>query len=192
MHNIKSLNTNYVKCFLKNWNNLTEKEESLLTKRKNLLNSNFKFTRTTIEKLRKINNCIEKLEERVKSPSDFIFNQLIDWRKQKIIDSYGVDVIVQCFNTDYYVQWHKDFEGNPFYHFLSLMDSMNRIKNHDAFCETNFNSFQLKQEHPLTNEKHCHSFNHLYTNTYLAWEDILRIEEISVIVVAQNEFTAQI
>lgn len=189
MQTIKKLNEVFVQCFLKNWQNLTAKEESLVAKRKELLNRQFEFTDKAIQKLRRVNHVLHQQEERVKQHSNFLFCAQQKWLEQKSIDAYEVDVMLQCFNENYYMRWHEDFEENPFYSCVTLMHVRNID---DVFYSANFNEFFLCIDHPLANDFHCFTFNHLYNNTYLAWEDILRIEKISMVMVAQNEFWGEV
>lgn len=185
MQTIKKLNKVFTQCFLKNWQDLTPKEELLAAKRKELLNSQFEFTDEAIKKLRRINHLFQQQEKRVKQHSNSLFCVQQKWLEQKSIDAYEVDVLLQCFNENYYMQWHGDFEENPFYSCVTLMHVRNTD---DVFYTNNFNEFSLCIDHPLANDFHCFTFYHLYNNTYLAWEDILRIEKNSMVMVVQNEF----
>jgi hypothetical protein len=57
----------------------------------------------------------------------------------------------------------------------------------EEWRKENHNAYQ-HDEHPLKNQHHCYLFHHIYDHTYLAWEDIIRIEQIwiDVILSVQN------
>jgi hypothetical protein len=177
---------NFIQCFLKGWENLTREEDELAFKRQHKLNQKFIFTDEAILKLRKINETLHEQAFRIRKQLKIIYafqeKLLID----EVIDDYEVDVEMQCWNNRYYRRWNEEFYGNPFYtdYILTLFNE----DEPDIFFTDNWNEYQYRPEHPLSKEFHCYFFHHLYDHTYLAWEDILRIEEIWIEVYATNQF----
>jgi len=177
---------NFIKCFLKEWKNLTNEECQLAAKRQHTLNEKFIFTNEAILKLREINETLQEQAFRIRKQVEIIYAFQQKLLKDKTIDDYEIEVEMQCWNNKYYRRWNEEFYGNPFYsdYILHLFDE--KIDN--IFFTDNWNEYQYCTDHPLAKEFHCYFFHHLYDHTYLAWKDILRIEEIWIEVYARNQF----
>lgn len=177
---------NFIQCFLKDWKGLTKEERYKASKRKRALNDKFVFTEEVMGKLRKINETLQEQTIRVRKQAEIIFTFQEKLLKEKAIDDYEVEVEVQCWNNRYYRRWDEEFYGNPFYtdYYFLLFDP----DTDEIFFTDNWNEFQGRTEHPLCKEFHCYLFHNLYDHTYLAWEDILRIEEIWIEIKPWNQF----
>ena len=79
---------------------------------------------------------------------------------------------------------HEDFEGNPFYKDYNL-HIFGKEKSDQHFTD-NWNEFENDPNHPLSKEYHCYLFHHLTDHTAIAWEDILRIDEIWIALTVRN------
>ncbi len=92
---------------------------------------------------------------------------------------------------------HERVDNTPFYedtwgiHYVNkTTKNVKELKFREDWRKQNHNEFQHKV-HPLKNQQHCYLFHHIYAHTLLAWEDIIRIEKISIDVVlsVQNNTT---
>ena len=186
MESIEQLNSAFVKGFLKDWKNLTKEESEAIFNRKFVLNKDFQFTEEVIRRLRFINDMLRKEELRILEKTQKIWAIQEALLKELVIDDYEVDTEINCWGGTYYISLHEDFEGNPFYknHTLHVFW---KEKSELHFTE-NWNDFENQPNHPLAREYHCYLFHHLYDHTQLAWEDILRIDEIWVEITIRNQF----
>lgn len=182
---LKQMENAFVQAFLKNWQGLKKEETLALQIRKQELDTAFVFTGETIKNIRRVNELLMAHQDKVKMQAANIFALLEKLVVKEAIDSYEVDVILQCYNDSYYAQWHNEFVGEPFYQRTLNIHCRNTT---EMFYDANWNEFILEQAHPLQYDVHCYSFRNLYYESPLAWEDILRIDYVCVNVVVQNRF----
>ena len=106
--------------------------------------------------------------------------------KEQVIDEYEMDTEVHCWSGTYYKAWHEGFEGNPFYKGYNL--HIFGKENSKLHFTENWNEFENKPIHPLAKEYHCYLFHHLTDHTSLAWEGVLRIDDIWIEFTVRNQF----
>ena len=175
----------FVECFLKDWKNLDYRETDLILKRQRHLNQKFIFFEEHVLKLRKLNNKLAFLEDRAKTHHFNLIENQEKLVKDMVIDDYEVQCKISLWNENYYTSIHPDFEGNPFYADSSLFFLP---ENDPLIPDGNWNTFSCEHGHLLKNEHFCHTFHHVYDHLYLAWEDILRIDDVWIGVVVNNQF----
>lgn len=186
MKNIDQLDNAFVKGFLKDWRNLSKIESESIFNRRYTLNKNFRFTQPIIQRLREINDLLRREELRIKEQSLKICAMQETMVKEQVIDDYEMDTEVHCWSGTHYKAWHEDFEGNPFYKHYNL--HIFGIENSELHFTENWNEFENKPTHPLAKEYHCYLFHHLTDHTALAWEDVLRIDDIWVEIKIRNQY----
>lgn len=99
------------------------------------------------------------------------------------INDYEISFNVELF-ADNKFQHIEEMIGNPFYQFKPFMGFFKKQKSNNNTSEAewllneNLNMFQRIANHPLKNQHHSYLLHHLYDHTFLAWQDIVDIEEI--------------
>lgn len=179
-------NQTFIQCFLKSWIKLTKEERVVVAERRKMLNSKFVFTEDAILRLRRINDILQEQAIRIRKQAIFIHALQEKQLKEKVIEDSEVEIELHCWNNRYYVRWDREFYGNPFYsdYALTLFDTAMEAQ----FFTENWNEYINQPDHPLSKEFYCYLFHHLSDHTYLAWDDILRIDEIWIEIKAWNQF----
>jgi hypothetical protein len=181
------LNQNFIDCFLKDWKNITEEQHEMLRERCYFLNKKFTFTEKRIQKLQAISDMLKAEELRIKPHAERIYKVQEQYIAEKLIDDYEVEVIIECWNDNYYRKLSQDFYGNPFFTDTTLLLF---CKNLDTtFYEDNWNEFQGPK---LKDQFHCYTLHHLYDHTILSWFDILKIDSVWIELRVWNQFFSEL
>jgi hypothetical protein len=184
------LNQNFVKCFLKDWKNLTDEEGDMLGERAQIISKQFTFTKKRLIKLQRLSDMLKAEEIRIKPHAERIYSLQDSYVAEKIIDDYEVEIIIECWNNNYYRKLNEAFYGNPFFRSTTLSTFH---KNQDImFYEDNWNEFQFMDGHPLKDQFHCYTFHHLYDHTVLTWFDILNIDSVWIELRVWNQFFSEL
>lgn len=161
---------------------------SPLYDRRNLLNAQLEITEEVIFKLRKVNAVLWAEEQRVRKHIPDYCLMMEQWVADKVIDDYELDVELQCYNDDYYLKLHQEFEGNPFW--KEPLNCFGKWMDNDPVYLENWN--HIHRHHPLANEFYCYSFHCLLEHTPLALEDMMRIDSICIEVKILHQFNADV
>jgi hypothetical protein len=175
---------------------------NLLRDRQIRLNKEFPFTPEQVSRIKQINSRLDqKYRAAIKQAQTlcaFAQNQI---KTDPFVSDYEIDFSIDIYASDKYSHI-PEMEGIPIYsghptmgftkhdfeHSKSNPGNINEGGSLQWFLEENHNEFRFRSEHPLKHQHHCWLLHELYDHTYLAWVDILDMEEIwvDVGVVTQN------
>lgn len=177
-----------------NNNQLTTEEHKsylqVLRKRKQILNSTFTFSPEAVAKIERINTWLDKKYRSVIQQTDMLcaFAQ-VQIQKNAFINDYETDFTLEVYSPNKYSHL-AEMDGIPVYSGRPLLNPNKQEatdKDHESttkrettlwLVEENHNEFSNNAYHPLRLQKHGWLLHELYDHTYLAWQDILDIEEI--------------
>jgi len=159
-----------------------------LYKRRNAMDKKFKFTRRNMIRLNQINQMLRAKEKKAyQLASQYETTILKNMNTNKFISDYEIDFEIALFSDKKYKNV-EDMVGNPFYtdkYALHFFKKDSLVQSEVEHCEkwrlSNHN--YMGETHPLYGQKHCSLFHHLYDHTYLAWQDIIEVEEIWIEVI---------
>lgn len=179
----------FSKIIQKKSQDITIEEQMALSERNKYVNAVFEFTPTVCEKLLLLNEKLLEQEKRIFGFYNIIQKQCKEWVYSKSIDDYEIEIIIECWNDNYYKKFDPsiDIDGIPFFetrcNFIGVQEAV-------TYTELDFNDrIQLKAIMPKM--KHCYSFHHLYDHTDLTWFDLCNIDSVWVeIRVTYQHFTA--
>lgn len=133
----------------------------------------FEFSAENCAALEHLNHKLLQEEKRIFVLYRSLEKQCLEWKEHNLIDEYKMEIQLECWNKNYYVQFDSDLEGNPF--FRTSYDFMPFQKN-IIYKEQDF--YELSAAPLLPKSKHCYSFHHLYDHTYLTFYDLCHIDEV--------------
>ena len=163
--------------------------KSQLYKRRNAMDKKFKFTKRNLLRLKQINKMLRAKEQKAyQLARQYETTVLKDMNTNKFISDYEIDFEIALFSDKKYKNV-EDMVGNPFYtdkYALHIFKKDSQTPKEAGeyekwLFESNHNDMGEKQ--PLYGQKHCALFHHLYDHTYLAWQDIIEVEEIWIEVI---------
>ena len=159
-----------------------------LYKRRNSMYKHFKFTKRNITRLNQINKMLREKERKAfQLARQYETTVLKQMNTNKFISDYEIDFEIALFSDKKYKNI-EDMLGNPFYtdkyalHFFKKDSIVQSDKEETEKCRLS-NHNDLGEKHPLYGQNHCALFHHLYDHTYLAWKDIIEVEEIWIEVI---------
>lgn len=182
----------FIDCCNKDWRNISKQEDIILAKRERELNKKFVFSAEVIEKIKKLNTLLHNKQKLIRENSKHILILQEELLAKGLIDDYNIDTELQLYNDDYYIKWNEEtFDGNPFYtdYTLHLFEHLDKD---EIFFADNWNEFISIKNHPLRNEHFCYLFKHISNSHYLAWEDILRIDDIWIDIKIDYQYSLKI
>lgn len=170
--------------------------------RKPVINKKFKFTQKNVQRLDYLNKFfLQKENEAYKQAAELEEYALSKLKvRGTFVQDYEIEFHIALYTESKYFdeeELHERVDNTPFYedtwgiHYVNkTTKNVKELKFREDWRKQNHNEFQHKV-HPLKNQQHCYLFHHIYAHTLLAWEDIIRIEEISIDVVlsVQNNTT---
>jgi hypothetical protein len=170
------------------------------------LNKEFPFTPEQVGQIDKINTWLDqKYRAAIKQAQtlcDFAQKQV---ETDPFVSDYEIDFSIDIYASDKYSQI-PEMEGIPIYsghptmgftkhdfeHGKSNHGNINEGGSLQWFLKENHNEFRFRSEHPLKHQHHCWLLHEIYDHTYLAWTDILDMEEIWVDVVLVTQSCGEI
>lgn len=165
-----------------------------LNVRKAKLTKAFEFTPENIKQLNIINKMFDLKSKQAYEQAQKIEAHILKEMQSEnsFISDYEIDFEVLLFAEKKFTAL-EEMEGNPFFSFNPGLFHFTKKEHFDEelfswLMHENHNEYQHWDNHPLKNQFHCAIFHDLYDHTYLAWQDIMDIEElwIEVIVRIQN------
>ena len=185
------LNQNFTNCFSKGWKNIGHEERDMLYERASLLNDNFTFTKKRLQKIQLLNDILKAEEIRIRPFAETLYKVQQKWIEEKIINDYEVDVVVKCWNNNYYrKKLNKEFYGNPFFTDYTLILFVDNQDN--VFYDDNWNEDCHGEDYPLKDQFHCYTFHHLSEHCVLSWFDLLKIDAVWIELRVQNQFFSEL
>lgn len=163
------------------------KQRQQLKDRKSELDHHFPFTPEQVAKIEEINTWLDKKYRGAIKQAQYLETIALEQIKDDtFINDYEIDFVVDIYSSEKYSHI-SDMDGIPVYSGHPTMGFMKKAFHKQAelnwFLEENHNEFRFRSEHPLKHQHHCWLLHELYDHTYLAWVDILDVEEIWVDVV---------
>ena len=155
-----------------------------LYERQYILNDMFVFDYNNIERIGQVNQMLDKQTKRAYQEAlkmeEYILNEMKC--ENSFITDYEIDFRVALCSEKKYSHF-ESMEGDPFFDFHPCLFNF-RKKGHDSgshfnwIFNTNHNEFGCLDNHPLEHQVHCALMHDLCDHTYLAWQDIVDIENI--------------
>lgn len=176
----------------------------VLNDRRSALNSQFEFTNENVEKLDAINKWLCDIETKTLDHAKRVVAFLKQQHKAEcnFLTDFELDYRLELWSPQKYAQC-EPLEGNPFFTLHALLPNFKRYTNSenspfdwemddnpdslDWLRNDNHNEFAFNSEHPLRFQNHCWLFHELYDHTFLAWQDIMDIEEIWMEVLSRQQ-----
>jgi hypothetical protein len=165
-----------------------------LMDRKDSLDSTFNFSPENISRLESVNRLLnlksKQAYEQAQKMEKHILKEMTS--ESSFISDFEIDFELHLFAETKYAHIEK-MVGNPFFSYRPMLFTFAKKPDFDPnkYCwlmDNNHNEYQHWGTHPLKNQFHCAVFHELYHHSYLAWHDIIDIEEVwfEVLVKIQN------
>lgn len=165
----------FIKIIQKKSRDITIEEQTNLVERNKYVNVVFEFTPAVCEKLLLLNQKLLDEEKRIFGLYKNIQKQCKELVSSKSIDDYEIEIVLECWNDNYYKKFDPSIDGNPFFetecNFMGFQEAT-------TYTDLDFNDTILKTTIPKMN--HCYSFHHLYDHSYLTWFDLCNIDSVWV------------
>lgn len=167
------LEKNFLDAIQKTHCKRTYEEEVKLNQRNKAIMLRFPGTLRTDKKLELLNQTLKSEEKRIFPIFRQIESQCAALVLNKDIDDFEIEIVLECWNNDYYEKYDNSIEGNPFFETVCgfMAFQQGELYEDEDWREPFDNGI-------LAEEQHCYSFHHLYEHTDLTWFDLCNIDEI--------------
>jgi hypothetical protein len=181
-----------VNCCKNGWHCWASTKKKELKKRQLKLDENYVFNSVNIEKLRILNAFLYAKQLEIKKRNDAAIKVNNELKNINEFERFECFVFVELFSRKWYFETYEiQFQENSFYNNVTLSKQRHAFKNGNIDLD-NWNEFSKIKNHPLQKEKYCYLLKHIRCCGYLAWEDILKINEIWFQVIIQSEFSRKL
>ncbi|RCW33859.1 hypothetical protein [Marinilabilia salmonicolor] len=167
---------------------------NLLRDRQIKLNNEFSYTTYQVTKIEQINILLDqKYRAAIKQAQNLCAFAQKQVETDPFVSDYEIDFKIDIYASKKFshipeMEGIPIYSGHPTMGFTKLdfeKGNTSPVKNSESgslnwFLEENHNEFRFRSDHPLKNQHHCWLLHELYDHTYLAWQDILDMEEIWV------------
>ena len=179
-------------CLKKGWHPWASTKKNKLKKRQLNLDKDYVFSSMDIEKLRTLNKFLYTKQIEIKKKIDVVLNISNKLKKNNKTEKCNYFVIHELFSKKWYFETYEiHFQDSSFYTNVTLGKQRHSFKN-DCTDLDNWNEFSKTKNHPLQNEKYCYLLRHIRCCGYLAWDDILKIDEVYVQTIIESEFLQKV
>jgi len=148
----------------------------------------FVFTEQIISTLLQLNERLKKEELRIKPFWEKLVASLEQQVKDKVIDDYNLKSELAFFSDDkFYKRLYKECEGNPIWQDTTyLLFSNHKYEDHKELYIDDWNEFG--EDHPMAKIPFCYTMHCLVFHSPMAWEDILRIDDVWIELKVEHQF----
>ena len=149
-----------------------------------MMQEQFEFTEEVIEKVRYLNEKLQKQELRVLPFIQKKLQKLGLMQEQQTIDDFNIDYVLMVFSDDDDCNKRNNVEeGDPIY--KTYLPHLRHDSN-DMFFTDDWN--ELYATHPLRHLRFCYSMHCIYSHSELSWADIVQIDDVWINVKVDFQF----
>ncbi len=182
----------FFNCCKNGWHCWASTEKMKLKKRQLNLDNNYVFNSVNVEKLRVLNAFLNTKQLEIKKRNDAVIEVNNEFENINENEKLEFNVLVELFSKKWYFETYEiQFQENSFYNNITLSKQRHAFKNSNVDLD-NWNEFSKIKNHPLQKEKYCYLLKHIRCCGYLAWQDILKINEVWFQVIIQSEFSQKL
>ena len=178
----------FIKQAIAGYSPRNKKQREELYRRKIDMNKSFKFSNNNIKRIENINCLLDsktkQAYEQAKKIEQYLLKEMST--ASSFVSDYEISFNVELFAEEKY-SGIEEMECNSFFRFNPTLFCFDKFSDEEDvemlnieswLLNENHNEFQYLEHHPLSHQHHCALFHDLYDHTYLAWQDIIDVEEV--------------